>query len=115
MRVLVRESRMMPHHARTRQLIATPRSFGLRLLVILSAAKDLAVLLALAWRWRGAWTIALARGRASLPCSVRLPPTLVILSAAKDLALTLVRARWFLRVASQACPVPCGCRRLLSS
>jgi len=37
--------------------------------------------------------IALARGIASLPCSVRLPPTLVILSIAKDLALVLAR-RW---------------------
>ena len=44
----------------------------------------------------------LARGLASLPRSVRLPPTLVILSAAKDLALTLARP---------GSPVPCGCRR----
>jgi hypothetical protein len=35
----------------------------------------------------------LARCSASLPCSVRLPPTLVILSIAKDLALVLAR-RW---------------------
>ncbi len=44
-----------------------------------------------------------------------LPPRVVILSIAKDLAvalaLTLARGRSLLRVASQACPVPCGRRR----